>query len=81
MRLHNAEVFETGLNSVTGRTVAGRDLEFLHQTFGYPFARKTISERVNAVNMGQSLLLLNSPVLQNRITAGGGKIANLAAQV
>ena len=40
-----------------------------------------MTERVTAVNMSQSFLLLNSPVVQDRITMTTGLPGQLASQV
>ncbi len=65
---------------VTGAGITGGNLTFFHQTFGFPFDRDSIAERVGAVNMSQSFLLMNSPVVQDRVR-NGGKISALASQV
>jgi hypothetical protein len=81
LRMRFAEVFDHGVDDLTGRTASGADLNFIHQTFGYPFSRQTVSERLNVVNTSQALLLLNSPVVQDRITNTNAKVAALATQV
>jgi len=82
LRRHHSEVMESLIATVTGMPVAaGADLTFVRDSFGYPMNRISIKERSNAVNMSQSLLFLNSPVVQNKITAGTSTIATLAAQV
>jgi uncharacterized protein DUF1549 len=79
VRRQHAEVMETALDELTGATVNGNDLAFIHQTWGLPEAKEAIAERVDAVNMSQALVLLNSPVVQARIT--GAKVTQLATDV
>lgn len=82
LRRHHSEVMESLIATVTGQPVAaGNDLNFVRDTFGFPMDRISISERSNAVNMSQSLLFMNSPVVQNKVTANGATVATLAAQV
>lgn len=82
LRRHHSEVMESLVATVTGIPVAaGNDLNFVRDTFGYPMGRISISERSNAVNMSQSLLFMNSPVVQSKVTAGTSTVATLAAQV
>ena len=77
-RIH-AEVAQSAISEVTGAAITGGDLTFLRQTMGYPFSREAITERSEAVNMSQALLLNNSPVVQGRIS--GAKITGLATDV
>jgi hypothetical protein len=79
VRRQHAEVMETALDELTGATVNGNDLVFIHQTWGLPEAKEAIGERVDAVNMSQALVLLNSPVVQDRVS--GAKISQLATDV
>ena len=79
LRRHHAEVMDSAVDSVTGAALTGGNLDFFHQTFGYPMARETVAERVNAVNMSQAFVLQNSPVVQGRLT--GDNVAQLAADV
>ncbi|MBL4847321.1 MAG: DUF1549 domain-containing protein [Planctomycetes bacterium] len=79
VRRQHAEVMESALNELTGEVVNGGDLAFIQQTWGLPEAKLAIAERVDAVNMSQALVLLNSPVVQARIS--GAKVAQLAADV
>jgi hypothetical protein len=78
VRMH-AETVETALNELTGVAPAAGDRAFLRQTFGFPFTRISVAERVDAVNMSQALVLNNSPIVQSRVA--GAKIAQLATSV
>ncbi len=79
LRRHHAEVLDAALDELTGATLQGGDLDFFHQTFGYPEERETITDRSTAVNMSQALVLQNSPVSQERLASGD--MAALAQQV
>lgn len=81
LRRHRSEVMESLVASMTGQALASGDLAFFRGTFGYPTERVSISERSEAVNMSQSLVLLNSPVVQDKVSANGGRVAALAGQV
>ncbi len=81
LRRHHSEVMESLVSGVTGLGLAGGDLDFFRQTFGYPLNRTTISERSDAVNMSQSLVLMNSPVVQAKVSNNTGRVAQLAGQV
>jgi hypothetical protein len=67
------------LDSVTGATPNAADTDFLRDVFGYPFMRAAPTERSDAVNMSQALVLNNSPIVQGRVA--GAKIAQLATDV
>lgn len=79
LRRQHAEVMDSAVTELTGTAITGGDLGFFHQTWGLPEAKEVISERSDAVNMSQALVLLNSPVVQNRIN--GAKLTQLAANV
>jgi hypothetical protein len=82
LRRHDSETLEDCIETVTGMGFAsGADEDFFREVFGFPFDRESIAERVNTVNMSQAFLLMNSPVVQNRVTAGGSNVATLATQV
>ena len=82
LRLRHAEVVAEHLDEATGRSLtAARDSEFLHDTFGYPDRRLTVTERRLGVNLSQALLLLNSPVVHDRLNANGANVPALAAAV
>ncbi|MBX3465656.1 MAG: DUF1549 domain-containing protein [Planctomycetes bacterium] len=81
LRRHHSEVMESLVESVTGQAIVNGDLTFFRQTFGYPLTRQAIQERSDAVNMSQALVLMNSPVVQNKISANGARVATLAGQV
>jgi hypothetical protein len=81
LRRHHAEVMNAAVAEVTGGTIGGGDLNFFRQVFGFPFNRESVGERVESVNMSQAFLLMNSPVIHDRVTANGGNVANLAAAV
>lgn len=79
LRRQHAEVMESAVDELTGMTITGGNLGFFHQTWGLPEAKESIAERSDAVNMSQALVLLNSPVVQDRIE--GAKLTALAADV
>lgn len=80
VRRQHAEVMETAIDELTGEVAANaNDLAFIHTTWGLPEAKESIGERVDAVNMSQALVLLNSPVVQGRIN--GAKVTQLAGDV
>lgn len=81
LRRHHAEPMESLISNVTGLQLTGGDLDFFRQTFGYPMNRQSVSERSDAVNMSQALLLMNSPVVQAKVSANNGRVAALAQQV
>jgi hypothetical protein len=81
LRRHHSEVMESIVQNVTGMPLAGGDLNFFRQTFGFPTARASIAERSNAVNMSQSLVLMNSPIVQAKVSGATATPATLAAQV
>ncbi len=76
---HKAEVMASAVDELSGGTLSGGGLAFFHQVFGYPEARETITDRVDAVNMSQALVLQNSPVVQGPLASGD--VAALAQQV
>lgn len=81
LRRHHSEPMESLVSSVTGTALTGGDLTFFRQTFGYPINRQAVSERSDAVNMSQALVLMNSPVVQAKVSANGSRVATLAGQV
>lgn len=81
LRRQHAEVIDSALNNLTGATLAGGNHDFLMQVYGFPFERLSQHERVDAVNMSQALVVLNSPVVQDRIRGAQGNVAGLAADV
>jgi hypothetical protein len=75
-------VVDAALDEITGSSLtAARDQDFLHETFGYPFRRLSISERRGGVNLSQALLVLNSPVVHQRLVNAGSTPVDLAGQV
>jgi hypothetical protein len=76
---HQAESMESLVANVTGAGPA--QAAFFRDSFGFPLARAAINERSSAVNMSQTLILMNSPIVQANLTAAGGTIATLAANV
>ena len=56
-------------------------LGFFRQTFGYPLDRAVVDERVDSVNMSQSLVFMNSSSVQDNVSDPAGRIGQLAADV
>lgn len=81
LRRNHCEVAESLVEGVTGAAVTGNDLTFFRQAFGFPAERISIEERSTAVNMSQALLLMNSPIVQAKVAANAGTVAQLATQV
>lgn len=80
-RLRQAEPVDGLLDAVTGQTLGRDERAFVHETFGYPELRQSVTERLEAVNLSQPLLLLNSPIVQGRVSSPQGRVAALAAEV
>jgi hypothetical protein len=80
-RRAHSEAMESLVAQVTGSPLTGGDLTFFRQTFGFPSDRISIDERSTAVNMSQSLVLMNSPAVQAKIAAPTSAVGALAAQV
>lgn len=57
------------------------NMGFFNSTFGFPLSRLTIGERSAAINMSQSLVFQNSPVVHAGLTAQNGVPGQLAASV
>jgi len=76
---HHAEAMETLVANVTGSMPA--QAAFFRDSFGFPLTRAAINERSTAVNMSQSLILMNSPVVHAGLTDPAGTVATLAADV
>jgi hypothetical protein len=76
-----SECVESMVQTVTGMPVAANELDFFRRTFGYPVDRVSISERSGAVNMSQSLVLMNSPIVQAKVSSNTGSVAALAGEV
>lgn len=79
VRRHHAEFMIEAVEQVTGMGTNAANLGFLEGVWGQPETREAIGERSNAVNMSQSLTLMNSPIVQDRIN--GTKITDLAGDV
>ncbi|MGE0710847.1 MAG: DUF1549 domain-containing protein [Planctomycetota bacterium] len=79
IRRHHAEFVIDALESATGMAPNAAGLTFLQETWGFPATKESISERSDAVNMSQALVLQNSPFVQDRIN--GAKISAIAADV
>jgi hypothetical protein len=79
VRRHHAEFMIDAFGEVTGTPVAAADLDFIRETWGFPATRETIAERSDAVNMSQSLVIQNSPIVQDKIA--GAKITGIASDV
>ncbi len=81
VRRHHSEVMESVVQTTTGVALVNADQTFFRQSFGFPTMRQDIHERSDAVNLSQSLVFMNSPVVQAKITANTGTVAGIAAQV
>ncbi|RMG17440.1 MAG: DUF1549 domain-containing protein [Planctomycetota bacterium] len=81
LRRAQAECVDANLSQATGNTLGGGDRDFLLQTFGFNFTHEQISGTIRTPNMSQAFVLLNSPVVQDRVTANGGQVAQLAQAV
>jgi hypothetical protein len=81
LRRQQSEVMESLVQRVTGAGLTGNDLTFFRQSFGYPMVRGEIHERVAAVNLSQSLVFMNSPVVHAKLTAQASAVGALATQV
>jgi hypothetical protein len=81
VRRHHSEVIDQAVNQVAGTTYKGSS-SFIQDVFGYPRHRATIIDRSDAVNLGQTLVLLNSTQSTNGlVTQGSSDITKLASQV
>ncbi|HZV01016.1 MAG TPA: DUF1549 domain-containing protein [Planctomycetota bacterium] len=58
VRRHHSEVLNQGVSQIAG--VAYKSDSFFAFNFGYPATRLTLTERTDAVNMGQAFTLMNS---------------------
>lgn len=81
IRRNHSEVMESLVQTVTGQPIVNGDLTFFRQSFGFPATRQEIHERSNNVNLSQSLIFMNSPLVHAKLAAQTGQIATLAAQV
>jgi Protein of unknown function (DUF1549)/Protein of unknown function (DUF1553) len=79
MERMQSEACESLVENVTGMPLNNRG--FFRQTFGFPLDRDGIAERSVAVNMSQSLVLMNSPIVQDAVTNPAGRVALLATDV
>lgn len=77
---HKSEVMESAVAELTGQSITGGDLTFYRGVFGFPVTRDAITERVNMVNMSQNLVLMNSPIVQDKVTSST-KVQQLATDV
>ena len=77
---HQSEACESLVENVTGLSLGG-GRGFFRQTFGFPLDRATIDERTTRVNMSQSLVLMNSPIVQDLVSDNGSRVAQLASDV
>ncbi len=83
VRRNHSEVMESVLQTTTGVALVAASAEetFFRSSFGFPTMRNDVHERSNAVNLSQSLVFMNSPAVQAKITQNGGTVATIAAQV
>ena len=80
VRRHHSEVIEHGIADLTDtpwKPVIGFEAQF-----GYPVGRTSLVDRTDAVNMGQPLVLMNSPFgTAGLATLSSSRIASLAGEV
>lgn len=80
VRRHHSEVLNSGVAAIAG--VPYTMDSFFSFNFGYPSTRLSITERNDAINMGQAFTLMNSTHATNGlIVMNGNQIATLATSV
>jgi hypothetical protein len=71
LRRHHAETLRAALDAVAahGKARGPLDAGFFETAFGYPTERTLVTERTDAVNPVQVLILMNSPAAQFDVSA------------